>query len=79
MTTRSINIETICKKIWLTEKEAEEYMGVRNDVLRRFRGKGSDAGILLPYVRVGGKIIRYRRKDIDDFLLKHKPEKLKMV
>jgi hypothetical protein len=78
MTTK-VDIETICKKTWLTEKEAEEYMGIRNDVLRRFRERGSDAGILLPYIRIGEKIIRYRRRDIDDFLLKHKPEKLKMV
>lgn len=77
--TDSVNIGAICKKEWLNEKEAESYTGINGKTLRKFRETGSKKGVMLPYARIGRKIIRYRRKDIDDFFLKHKPEKLEMI
>jgi hypothetical protein len=68
-----MNIETINKKVWLTQKEAEVYTSFWEKTLTRFRLEGTDTvkKHKLPYRRVGGKII-FSRKEIDEFFNKHK-------
>jgi hypothetical protein len=66
------SIETIQKKVWLSEKEAIEYTGIKVDTLRSLRTKGSLMGEKLPYRKVSNRIL-YKRKEIDEYFDKHKP------
>ena len=68
--TQSINTGMIEKKTWLSEKEAESYIGFGYDILLRFRTKGTEEGNLLPYCKIDGNI-RYRRTEIDKFFSRH--------
>jgi predicted DNA-binding transcriptional regulator AlpA len=61
------SIETIQKKIWLSEKEAEVYTGIGRQTLRKHRRDG------LPYRRLSKKMVLYKKKEIDEYFDKHKP------
>lgn len=50
----------------LSIKEAAKYMGVSYWVLRKLRTKRTGPR----YIKIGGHI-RYREKDLDDFILAH--------
>ena len=55
------------KKEWrhsLTEAEAAEYLGFSKQTLANWRHRRQGP----PYVKVGGKAIRYLRADLDAFL-----------
>jgi len=65
-----MNIETINKKVWLTQEEAETYTGLGRKSLQNLRTNGTAKGTL-PFRRVGGSI-RYSRKEIDEYFNKHK-------
>jgi hypothetical protein len=67
--TDSVNIGAICKKVWLSEKETENYTGLGYDVLKRLREKGTEKG-KLPYCRIDGSI-RYKRTEVDKFFENH--------
>ena len=47
-----------------TERETAAYLGIAPKTLRAWRGKRSD----LPFHRVGGRMIRYRRGDVEAFV-----------
>lgn len=64
-----MNIETINKKVWLSEKEAEVYTGLGRTKLKELRTEGTIIGTL-PYRRIGGTI-RYHRKEIDNYFDQH--------
>lgn len=61
------NSNVAVEKRWLTANELEEYLGFGNAVTQR---EWRDSG-LLPYYRIG-RIILYDKKEIDDFVIKHK-------
>ena len=46
---------------FLTEAEAAEYLRLSRSYLRKARGKGEGP----PYRKLGGRVIRYRREDLD--------------
>ena len=46
--------------------EAADYMGISRRSLDRLRQRG-----VLPCVKLGGRLIRYRRKDLDDLARNH--------
>ena len=50
------------EKDWLTNKEAQEYLGLSRPTLQRYRSSGK-----LPFSKVGGNIY-YRREDIEKLL-----------
>ena len=54
----------------LTEKEAATYIGFSRSYLRQSRSHGKRKGRTdaPPYIRVGGRTIRYLRTDLDEWL-----------
>ncbi len=48
----------------LTTKQAADYLAVSRQFLERDRWKGAT----IPFVRVGSRAVRYRLKDLDDYL-----------
>ncbi len=48
----------------VTTKQAAEYLCVSEQFLERDRWKG----VTIPFVRVGARAVRYRVKDLDDYL-----------
>jgi excisionase family DNA binding protein len=48
----------------MTTDEVARYLGINKKSLDRMRGRGDGP----PYVRLTGKLIRYRKADIDDFI-----------
>jgi excisionase family DNA binding protein len=54
----------------LTEQEAAEYLGMHTNTLLKMRKPGINKRPL-PYVRINGKTIRYRKSEIDKFLEEH--------
>lgn len=56
-------------KIWLSSKEAQEYIGMGPDFLEGLRN-GSH-GVLLSYYRIGNTIF-YLKDDIDNLIIKNK-------
>jgi len=48
----------------LTEREAQDYLKVSAKTMYNYRAKG------LTYIQVG-KAIRYKKKDLEDFINKH--------
>ena len=48
----------------LNTTEAANYLGVSKAYLERDRWKGAT----LPFVRIGGRTIRYRKSDLDAFI-----------
>ena len=61
---------SISEKNHLTESEAEAYTGFSRKKLFEFRTKGTSKG-RLQFSMVGSSI-RYSKKDIDQFIEKHK-------
>lgn len=59
----------------LTEKEAAVYLGTSRSFLRRDRSEGPRANRLVgpSYIRAG-RMIRYLRSDLDDWLAHHHME-----
>ena len=62
-------LELIQKKTWLSVKEAVIYTGLHRNTLTELRKNGTQKGTL-PYCRIG-KVIRYKRTEIDDFFKSH--------
>ena len=58
-------------KTWLTEKEVSEYTGLHRHTIAKLRDKGTPQGIYLPASKLG-RIYRYKREDVDEFLEQHK-------
>ena len=57
----------VIEKIWLTVADLQKYLGFANEATQReWREKGS-----LPYYTVG-RVILYRKDEIDDFVRRHK-------
>ncbi len=48
----------------MTTDEVARYLGINKKTLDRMRGRGDGPS----YLRLTGKIIRYRRADIDNFI-----------
>jgi excisionase family DNA binding protein len=48
----------------MTTKQAAEYLGVSRQFLERDRWKGAT----IPFVRIGARTVRYRIKDLDDYM-----------
>jgi excisionase family DNA binding protein len=48
----------------LTEREAAKYVGVSSAAFRLWRAQGTGP----TYFRAGSKLIRYRRRDLDDWI-----------
>jgi hypothetical protein len=65
-------LDIINKKIWLTEKEAEQYTGLSFKTLQNLRKDGTEKG-LLPYSKIGRKLM-YKRLEIDKYFSAHTPE-----
>lgn len=63
-----IRLERKRKKDWLTNKEAQEYLGLSRATLQRYRSP--DSSPYLPSSKVGSKIY-YRREDIEALLEEH--------
>lgn len=51
---------------YLAPREAAEHLNVSRDTLDRLRKRG-----MLSCVRVGGRLIRYRRPDLDALMVRH--------
>ena len=51
----------------LTETEVSKYLHISVDTLRCWRKKHNQCG-KLPFIKIGGKLVRYRKSEIDDFL-----------
>jgi len=49
---------------WLTTKQAATYLSVSGGTLRNWRSMGSG-----PRYRLIGRLVRYHRSDLDDFML----------
>ncbi|WP_163322993.1 excisionase [Draconibacterium mangrovi] len=65
-----LDIKEIEKKTWLNENEAAVYTGFGIGMLDKLRFKGTQLGTL-PYVLISGKYVRFRRVEIDKYLMKH--------
>lgn len=52
----------------LTRKQAAEYLNVTKSTLNAW---ASERRNNLPFVRVGTKIVRYRKSDLDDFIARN--------
>ena len=55
----------------LTEKEVSKLLNISVDTLRAWRKRKNKEGTL-PFVKVGTKLVRYRRSEIEEFLNKNK-------
>ena len=55
----------------LTEKEVSKLLNISVDTLRAWRKRKNKEGTL-PYFKVGTKLVRYRRSEIEEFLNKNK-------
>ena len=51
----------------LTETEVSKYLNISVDTLRSWRKKHNQYG-KLPFIKIGGKLVRYRKSEIDAFL-----------
>lgn len=63
-----IELKQKISKDWLTNKEAQEYLGLSRATLQRYRSP--DSSPYLPSSKVGSKIY-YRREDIEALLEEH--------
>lgn len=63
-------LELIQKKAWLSQEEAIVYLGISRKTIIKYRTEGTDNKIKLPGSCLNGRW-RYKRNDIDKFLLKH--------
>jgi excisionase family DNA binding protein len=55
------------KPIWLTRKEAADYLGVKPATLRHWAATGQ---YQLPYVKFGYRV-KYDKQDLDDLIKKN--------
>lgn len=62
---RNAVLDNSADKDWLSNKEAQEYLGLSRPTLQRYRSSGK-----LPFSKVGNKIY-YRRSDIEALLETH--------
>lgn len=53
---------TPVERVWFTNRDAQSYLGVSLDFLKRLRSEGR-----LPFYKVGGTVF-YRKRDIDRLL-----------
>ena len=54
------------EKIWLSNKEAQTYLGMSEDFFTRLRNEAK-----IHYYRIG-RCVFYNKQDIDDLVLKNK-------
>lgn len=57
---------TQIEKIWLSNKEAQAYLGVGMDFLKNLRSSGR-----IPFFKVGNTVL-YRKRDIDKLIEKNR-------
>jgi len=70
----SSTVEQVAPQDHLTPREAARYLNVPEATLSVWR---STNRVRLPYVKLGGRHVRYRRKDLEAFItanLKNAPE-----
>lgn len=48
----------------LTTQEAADYLGISKAFLERDRWKGA----VIPFVKIGGRTVRYRKCELDSFI-----------
>ena len=53
------------EKVFLTDKEAQVYLGVSQSTMKRFR-----ASLLVNYYKIGG-LIWYKKSDLDRMVMSH--------
>ena len=51
-----------------TSREAAQYLGLAKITLDIWRSKGKPPA----YIKIGNRAIRYRRQDLDDFILQRR-------
>lgn len=54
------------ERVLLTEAEASEFLNVKISFLRNQRWSGK--GIAIPYVKIGGKHVRYKIGDLERYV-----------
>lgn len=57
-----------CLRLWLSTKEASDYLGLCDGTLRNARNRGVLAGVKPPAYRKLGRVCRYHREDLDAWL-----------
>lgn len=57
---------------FLTTEQAEAYLGLGSRTLEVARARGD--GRYPPFYRVGGRLIKYRRSDLEEWLQKNKQQ-----
>jgi predicted DNA-binding transcriptional regulator AlpA len=60
--------ETQTPRPLLTAPQAAERLGVPPSVLERWRGSGEGPA----YIKLSGKVVRYRQEDLDEFVVAHR-------
>jgi excisionase family DNA binding protein len=55
----------IVNKQWINTEEAAQFLGVTTRTIANYRERG-----LIPFAQVG-RVIRYRREDLNRFLMEH--------
>lgn len=55
------------QRTWLTPKELEEEYGLKEKTMSKYRMDGR-----IPHYKVGAKFIRYKREEIDEWIISHK-------
>lgn len=50
---------------FFTTVQAAEYLNIPRDTLATWRSTGA---VKLPYAKIGGKTVRYRKQDLDAFV-----------
>lgn len=53
------------KPVLLTRREAAEYLGVSASTLSTW---ACNDRYQLPYIKIGGRLVRYRKEDLDAFI-----------
>lgn len=53
-------------EVLLSTTEAAHFLGVSKYYLERDRWRGAE----IPFVKIGNRIVRYRRADLEDYILR---------
>jgi len=69
-------LEILNKKVWFDTKEVVAYTGFCRKTIIKYRNEGTNPGhdknFFLPANRIGKRAYRYKKTEIDKFLLQHK-------
>ena len=58
--------QTTVKREMLTTQEAAAVLGIRPQTLHLWRSAGREPQP--PYIKIGGRLVRYRRRDLEAYL-----------